>query len=108
MGMSNKRKHTRGPWQVTGIDKKSDTEAYVKVRGTIIGAKFKIADIPFLTVEGASFEEEEAQANARLIAAAPELLEALEAIVEDVGVAGYYWGDLVTNLIAKAKGELTP
>ena len=52
-------------------------------------------------------DAEERQANARLIAAAPELLEALEAIVD----AGYLEGayqptvDLALAAIAKARGE---
>jgi len=60
-------KRTPGEWQVTGIDKKNKDEAYVKVRGTLVGAKFKICDCPF--VESESFSEE-GKANAVFITSA--------------------------------------
>ena len=48
-----------------------------------------------------------AEANARLIAAAPELLEALEDIIEqlDTCEGGYYVSAAARAAIAKAKGE---
>lgn len=49
-----------------------------------------------------------AEANASLIAAAPEMLEALEAMVEMVemnGLGKRYALDLAASAIAKARGE---
>jgi len=89
--MPDQPQHTPGPWRASiyciwgGIN--GDT--YVAGTQTAIGADAQ-------------------EANARLIAAAPELLEALEAVVacwnhHDVGKA--YVEDLARAAIAKAKGE---
>jgi hypothetical protein len=46
---------------------------------------------------------EEAEANARLIAAAPELLEFLKVLMEDQ--SAYPWHRAASTLIAKAEGK---
>lgn len=65
--------HTEGPWKATGLSKNGN---YFRVRGTILGKKFRIADCPFV---GDSFlnEKAEAEANSCLMAASPDLLSAL-------------------------------
>ena len=65
-------KFTRGPYKVMPQEK---GVSYMRVRGTRLGCKYKIANCPFDAPECAG----EAEANAHLIAAAPELYEALEA-----------------------------
>lgn len=66
------RKHTEGPWRVLPEEPDKD---YSRVRGTRLGHRFKIANVH----DGDHPREyAESQANARLIAAAPELLDALE------------------------------
>jgi hypothetical protein len=54
--------------------------------------------------------DDEAKANARLIAAAPELLEALEKALNESGCdgdqCGTEWHELARAAIAKAKGEV--
>lgn len=70
-------KHTRGPWQILPeeVDK-----PYIRIRGTMLGGRFKVANVLTPVYEGVHEREaEETRANARLIAAAPDLLEALEA-----------------------------
>lgn len=52
----------------------------------------------------ANLDIEEREANARLIAAAPELLEALDAIFNGTGMTGENM-DLARAAIKKAKGE---
>jgi len=90
-------KHTKGPWSVQG-------DTYVTVNSLII-THCKQAGNTTL---------EEAQANARLIAAAPELLEALELCLE--AIQPYYDSDddgsmeaaasnAALAAINKAKGE---
>jgi hypothetical protein len=70
-------KHTPGPWQVNHID----------------GEKFRIVDSRDMlelsniaTVHFHDDEEGETKANAKLIAAAPELMTALLQIIEEAGL----------------------
>lgn len=68
-------RHTRGPWETLPEEA---GKAYIRVRGTRLGATYKIANVLVHTYPGAlDYELHEARANARLIAAAPDLLEAL-------------------------------
>lgn len=58
---------------------------------------------------GDSDQKTDAKANAQLIAAAPELLEALEAMVDMVrmdGFGSYQALDIADEAIKKARGEL--
>ena len=54
---------------------------YIRVRGTELGSRYKVANVPTPVYDGVDAREaRETRANARLIAAAPELLEALRAV----------------------------
>lgn len=93
-------KHTPGPW------KKFDSafpQFFVCVAGKDI-CKVSSGDVTLL----------EAEANANLIAAAPDLLEALEALLEDeewmdgsgwVYVRNFDKADAARKVIAKARGQ---
>ena len=92
-------KGTKGTWVV----KHSESKTAYNVIGTIPGLKYKIARCPYLVTpsirELSHNDKEETRANAQLIAAAPELLEALKGLlaITDVseGVCGYHLnGDL--------------
>lgn len=68
-------KHTSAPWEMKPeeVDK-----SYIRIRGTHLGGRFKIANVFTPVYDGVPEREaEETRANAQLIAAAPELLEAL-------------------------------
>lgn len=84
----SEHKHTPGPWK------------YVKSIGVYAGDKWEI-------VSFGSCSTEEGHANAQLIAAAPELLAALELALQDM----IRWGifgpgrNAVESAIRKAKGE---
>lgn len=79
-------KHTPGPWELLGLDIVSDPGV--------------IATTP-TPQRGGVFDRE---GNARLIAAAPELLEALKALHEDYALhEGCYCGQLVGG--CKKDGE---
>ncbi len=68
--------HTRGPWSV--LPEEADRD-YIRIRGTNLGHRYKIANVLTVHYEGGRpSEAEETRANARLIAAAPELLSALQ------------------------------
>ena len=69
--------YTIAPW----IVKHSESKAAFNVIGTTLCRKYKIARCPYPVLKDAEKfnerEKAEAEANAKLIAAAPELLEAL-------------------------------
>lgn len=91
--------HTLGPWtitdgtDITGIENDSKNGCVGPV---------DVAHVYLRTVLGRT------EANARLIAAAPELLEALESMVEMVEMNGFgkaYAMDIARAAIAKARGQ---
>jgi len=88
-------KHTPGPWR------------YEEFGPNVI---IKATKNPMLSVVHSLYQEsrEQTEANAHLIAAAPELLEALENLLkvhEGEGGTQYHAGDMARAAIAKAKGE---
>ena len=107
-------KHTPGPWTVLPEELDRD---YIRIRGTVLGGRYKIANVLHpsgrnLSKELQKREAEETRANARLIAAAPKLLEACEALLDGLDD---YWittaegeaaVEAAKEAIAEAKGEL--
>lgn len=76
MTMKNKQfKGTKGKWTV----KHSESKTAWNVIGTVLGGKYKVARCPYVKSPIKS-DEQEAKANAMLIAAAPELLERLQKV----------------------------
>lgn len=77
-------KYTKGPWKMAGLSESG--KDHVKVTGTQLGGVFKIAHIPFLRINDmpdiTAGNIKEATANAKLIAASPDLLEALEGLLD--------------------------
>jgi len=68
--------HTPGPWRV--LPAESD-KPYLRIRGTVLGLRYKIANVIDPDYDGAHEREaSETLANARLIALAPKMLEALQ------------------------------
>lgn len=103
-------KHTPGPWVVwDGNVKVYAGPVDENTTCCISGYRCKIAECDDLYDE--NMTEEEAEANARLIAAAPELLEALEWIVNPdyaIGSNAEYKHaavEVAKAAIAKATGE---
>lgn len=100
--------HTKGPWHMGAGNGEgsifSDTGRMRYERGTVL--------YPIATVNR-GFDQEEDEANGRLLAAAPELLEALEAIIPWIDQTGIADSDPPQYLaalaaIAKARGEQPP
>lgn len=85
-------KHTPGPWEAIGNLVRSPAAKELG-SGVMLA---ECADRWFQKVNS-----DEAKANARLIAAAPELLEALNDLLEQSGIDGL-WADKARAAIAKA------
>ena len=91
--------HTKGPWTATKHD-----QHWVRVNVTIkAGGNTWVAFMP-------DEDKEERMANARLMAAAPELLLALEACYEAMETDNDYdlkiiLPDMIKSVIDKAKGQ---
>jgi hypothetical protein len=102
-------KHTPGPWRVY------PTTELVDARGTegVTGYNIESESCEIVGVEGIEFWKENAEANARLIAAAPELLEALTSLLSEAeafasAIRAYANSEAIAAAraaIAKAKGE---
>ena len=96
-----KTSHTPGPWLLLPeeVDK-----PYIRVRGTHLGGRYKIANVVTPIYENIHEREaQETRANARLIAAAPELLEALQDAYPYID--NDHLRTRIGNLIVKATGE---
>ena len=80
-------KHTKGPWKIDKVTPLTYSED-----GAVFGAGNIKIKTPRVDVWYYEFsQKEEAEANAKLIAAAPELLEALKAIITiRAGIKGGY------------------
>lgn len=88
-------KHTPGPWSVN--DRRDS--------GVMNNGVYVMADRNFVRVFNEWGDDEMQLANARLIAAAPELLEALKAAVDEVdGTFPFAFLEAARSAIAKATG----
>jgi hypothetical protein len=103
--------HTKAPWQV--LPQETDIP-YLRVRGTVPGRRYKIANVhipetdEFYTKQMIAWGLEESIANANLIAAAPELLEALKEMVNSYELEASPENPALLQakaIIAKAEGN---
>ncbi len=74
-------KHTQGKWEVS-VNTNTDQKIFVKANDGKIGSAICLLFEGNYSVKS----REEAEANAKLIAAAPELLEALQKIINDANI----------------------
>lgn len=88
--------HTPGPWSVNDDTDISGVENDPK-NGCV--GPVDVAHVYLRTVPGRT------EANARLISAAPDLLEALQNLENDDGSIPKHAWDMVQNAIAKAIGN---
>lgn len=98
--------HTPGPWEqsIKGYDSDFFVEGEWEI--AICGSDKHDGELPpmIAAVTNLSLVDEEAEANARLIAAAPDLLEALQSLV-DMDVA-YQRGPKVAEAIENARASI--
>ncbi len=100
--------HTPEPWEILRHDLGDEEIFFVpaEIRGS--NGKLVVAYEGGLAPAAHEWTAEEIEANASLIAGAPEMLEALEAMVEMVemnGLGKRYALDLAASAIRKARGE---
>jgi hypothetical protein len=107
--MMSEAKFTDGPWCIKEIE--GDKE-YIRVRGTRLGQKFKIANVIDLKThhdesKWCKADRAESLANAHLIAAAPEMYDYLDGLYQNLCSIGddSETVDEIRKLIAKARGE---
>lgn len=93
--MKDSHKHTPGPWSVSSFD---GVHQYAEVTaGDGVQDLVRICDIPSWPCA-----TEEAEANARLIAAAPELLAVLQLLHANAGESPEWIRARIEGVIAKA------
>jgi hypothetical protein len=87
----NKQTHTPGPWEVTAtLEIRSTSEEHILIAGTFYSSRAGHG---------------QTKANALLIAAAPDLLKQLKALVVQIKHAGLIVPPNVTAAIDKAEGR---
>jgi hypothetical protein len=94
-----KAQYTQGPWYVV----KTNREVETGIKEGLL-----IKPIPGQVVAQLDLTPE-MEANANLIATAPEMLEMLELIAGDLNIVKMLWSDKraeLRRIIAKAKGDL--
>ena len=102
-------KHTQPwPWKVRPHWNDEDKFEVYPDRETQWGNPSAIAEVTAHRFDVGDLSAEEALANARLIAAAPDLLEALSELLQANSYyfpAGNPWGDKARSAIARAEGR---
>jgi len=104
----NEFKGTPGPWE---IKPEEVDRPYIRIRGTRLGGRFKVANVLSPDYDGVHHREaDETRANARLIASSPQLLELLIKCADALDEVSYQaWrGEIIDEaraVIAKALGE---
>ena len=105
--------HTKGPWGLDfrhkDTDRKDGNGSIIEVTRLGDGCPQSICTIWTVSLHADNFDDE-GRANANLIAAAPELLDALEMVRDYMHAAGKHNDisptcEVVHNAIKKAKGE---
>jgi len=102
------KKHTPGPWRISA-ESQSIVEQDNQAIGSVLG--LLIATAHGYTDSGYFPDDDEGVSNARLIAAAPELLEALKHCVELMENGGTWTvrdQNAAHEAIAKAEVEVMP
>lgn len=100
-----KTKYTPAPWTALPSE---DGKDYIRIRGIKLGVRYKIANVLApVYKEELEYEDEESQADALLIAAAPDLLEALKELCDAMHSHGFHFDPSLKTaeaVITKATG----
>lgn len=109
--LETKAKHAPGPWLYEKeTQARFDTMTGIKSESITHWIKFDSGEFSNICLMISSRSKEEIEANAHLIAAAPEMLEVLAQLNQDmdefVSFDMHPYQTEIRNLIRKAKGEL--
>lgn len=98
----SKNNHTPGPWEVSFTDCLGRPASYCRIRpiNKKMFGHFTSLEIATMNM----MDEDEQQANARLISAAPELLAALDELTN--GYAGNGWDVGLVTRLEKARAAI--
>ena len=105
MKLETKLKHTRGPWEPlyvsNALDGKLSDDYDVDVYGgdQPDGLGLLVAKLPIKDQNDILICEDEVRANARLIAAAPDLLDALRFIAREIATTPHELDDALLGII---------
>jgi len=98
------QKHTPGPWKFKVFRATEDTFNHCIIANARYDGRFvEVARV--FTISDDGIAGSESSINARLIAAAPDLLAACEAAIAWMGERNYAILAELSSAIAKAKGE---
>ncbi len=101
-----KPKFTPGPWKI--LPEECD-KPYIRVRGTVLGARYKVANVVTPVYEGVHEREAvETRANANLIASAPDLYDALDGVRQWLELGDYEDSFMapIISALKKARGQV--
>jgi len=94
--------HTPGPW--IALPEEVD-KSYIRIRGTRLGSRYKIANVITPAYEGAHpTEAAQTRANAALIATAPELLAFARQLASCEIPEAVDYAEEARRLVNKAEG----
>ena len=93
--------HTEGPWIVSGTLKAGDDFEYVNADGPVVIARIHSPGLHPNTPDPTAT----CAANARLIAAAPELLEVLRSLVTAVTITPSQWDAARATITRATQGD---
>ena len=103
--------HTPGPWHINAIFPSEEHTFIPTVSISAFDTEFE-TDVRLADIPDVETEDSEYMANARLMSAAPELLEALKECLPNTpgwnaaDFAGRPWLSKAQTAISKAQGEL--
>lgn len=102
--MSGEFKGTPGPWKCL---REEVNKHYIRISGTKVGERFAVANV-LIPLYDDVYEREakETRANAQLIAAAPEMLDLLNSLLDEKLIPEPFLST-ANKVFAKAIGENT-
>lgn len=108
--MADEQKHTPGPWEIALSDKHQNSYDIVTLENAKDITEPEICSLYWVANSGEHYPHQDATANAHLIAAAPDLLEAAKELIQFPIPEDYYLKlreplDKLMDAVKKAEGN---